>query len=165
MQDPTRDRMREFERPPSDLPPADEPPPPLPTSRSDESTAPPTGWIPQAAAEIVAALPRAVDVAPVVVALLVGLMVLRQRRWRALIGRVLLCISGAGIAGAAAWYGTYLLGCRVITCVDTAGLAPMLAGLGIGWVAGIVGLVVLWRATGRRAATERSSFKASASSR
>lgn len=128
MQSQPRDRTREFETPPpgSSAPAAPAAPPPrLPS------------WIADA-----------VDAAPLVLAVLIVIAVLRRRIWRRLVLRALLSLAVAGAVAGGAFYATYLAGCRAMQCVDVAGLVPMLAGLGVGCVAGVTALVVVWRLVG-----------------
>ncbi len=152
-QPPARDRTREFERPQSEVPRTEAvtPPEPLPHRDTDPPPASLSSWIARASNEVAAALPSAIDAAPLVLGVVVGILVLRRRRWRMLLTRAVLCLAAASVAGLAVFYGTYLLGCRAMTCVDAAGIVPILAGLGTGAFAGIAALVVLWRFTARRA--------------
>lgn len=55
---------------------------------------------------------------------------------RRLLLRALLSLIAAGAVAGGAFYATYLAGCRAMQCVDVTGLVPMLAGLGVGCVAG-----------------------------
>lgn len=127
-----RDRTREFETPP---------PPPAPGT-----VAPPPARAPSWVSDVVGA-------APLVLALVVVLVVLRRRRWRRLLLRALLATAVAGTVAGGAFYATYLAGCQAMQCVDTAGIVPMLAGVGIGGIAGLVALVWVWRATAASSAS------------
>jgi len=133
MQEPVRDRIREFETAP-----------PEPSPPTETGTAP---------AHLPSWISSVVDAAPLVLVITLGVIVLSRRRWRLVLARVLFAVAGALVVGGAVFYLTYLLGCRVMTCVDAAGLVPILAGLVIGFLAGITGLGVLWRFAARRQST------------
>ncbi len=130
MQEPARDRILEFETPPPEPPP-----------RTETSPAPASlrYWV-----------SSATDAAPLVVVIVLGLIVLSRRRWRALLARALFALVGGLMVSGVVFYATYLLGCQAMTCVDAAGLVPILAGLVTGCLAGVTGLVMLWRFLARR---------------
>lgn len=89
-----------------------------------------------------------VDAAPLVLVAALAIALLRRERWRRVVRRALLSVIVAGTVAGGMFYLTYLAGCRVMPCVDVSGIVPMLAGLGIGLVAGLVALTVVWRRAG-----------------
>lgn len=138
--------MREFETPPPQRPepPRQRPEPPTPEAPAAPAAtaAPPhspLSWVSDV-----------VDAAPLVLVVVLVIAVLRRRRWRRLVGRTVLSLVVASVVAGGAFYATYLAGCRAMRCVDAAGLVPILAGLGVGFVAGVVALVVVWRLGGSR---------------
>lgn len=87
--------------------------------------------------------------APALLAVVVIALVLRRRTWRRLVTRFLFSAAIACVVAGGAFYATYLAGCQLMQCVDAAGIVPILAGLGVGFVAGVAALGISWRRVGR----------------
>lgn len=134
MPEPSSDRILQFETPPPVTPP--------PVTPQRVEVAPPPAGVPSWAS-------RVIDTAPLLLVMALALVVLVRRRWRRRLLRILAVLAIALLVGGAVFYGTYLLGCRLMKCVDAAGLVPILAGLVVGTIAGIVTLGLAWKRSAR----------------